>query len=98
MSNLVVEALKSGDYSDQVLRDALQLKGEEQQELFAAAREFRLKFYPDNRAQARSVIEISNICRQRCLYCSIGGKDQKFNYSLDATQMEMLSTPSLVVT
>ena len=90
MSNQVVEALKSGDYSDQVLKDALQLKGEDQQELFAAARERRLEYYPENRAQARSVIEISNICRQRCRYCSIGGKDQRFNYSLDANQMDML--------
>lgn len=90
MSNVIVEALKSGDYSDQVLKDALLLKGGEEQELFAAAREKRLEFYPDNKAQARSVIEISNICRQRCRYCSIGGKDQRFNYSLDANQMEML--------
>jgi len=85
-----VEALKSGDYSDQVLRTVLQLKGSEEHELFAAAREARQKFFPENRAQARSVIEISNICRQRCRYCSIGGKDQRFNYSLDSNQMEML--------
>ena len=90
ITNSAVKALKDRQYTDQVLFDALLLKGGDEQELFELARERRAEFYPDNRAQARSVIEISNICRQRCRYCSIGGKNQKFNYSLDANQMVML--------
>ncbi len=89
-TNSTVKALKQGDYSDEVLRSALLLKDENQQELFALAQERRREHFPDDRAQSRSVIEISNICRQRCRYCSIGGKDQTFNYSLNAEQMEML--------
>ena len=90
ISNSTVEALKEGDYSDKILHDALLLKDGAEQELFSLARERRKECFPDDRAQSRSVIEISNICRQRCRYCSIGGKDQKVNYTLNAEQMEML--------
>lgn len=90
ITNSTVKALRDRQYTDQVLFDALLLKDDAEQELFELARERRSEFYPDNRAQSRSVIEISNICRQRCRYCSIGGKNQTVNYSLDASQMEML--------
>ena len=88
--NGTVKALYDGDHSDRVLREALLLRDEAEQELFALARDRRKEFFPDDRAQSRSVIEVSNICRQRCRYCSIGGKHQKVNYTLDAAQMEML--------
>ena len=88
--NHVVEALRKEDYSDQVLYEALQLQGDEQQEMFQFAQECRLKHFPDNHAQARSVIEISNVCHQKCRYCAIGGKDQTKNYTLTAEQIEML--------
>lgn len=90
ISNKTVSALEAGEYSDEVLSEALQLKDEAQKELFLLARERRHRFFPDDRAQSRSVIEISNICRQKCRYCSIGGKDQKLNYTLNSAQMEML--------
>ncbi len=90
ISNKTVSALEAGEYSDEVLSEALQLKDDAQKELFLVARERRHRFFPDDRAQSRSVIEISNICRQKCRYCSIGGKDQKLNYTLNSAQMEML--------
>lgn len=90
ISNKTVSALEADEYSDEVLSEALQLKDEAQKELFLVARERRHRFFPDDRAQSRSVIEISNICRQKCRYCSIGGKDQKLNYTLNSAQMEML--------
>lgn len=90
ISNKTVSALEAGEYSDEVLSEALQLKDEAQKELFLLARERRHRFFPDDRAQSRSVIEVSNICRQKCRYCSIGGKDQKLNYTLNSAQMEML--------
>ena len=88
--NHVVAALRQEDYSDQVLYDALQLQGYEQMEMFQLAQVRRLKHFPDNRAQARSVIETSNVCRQKCRYCAIGGKDQTKNYTLTAEQIELL--------
>lgn len=88
----VLTALSREDYTDAVLYAALQLEGEAQKELFELARHRRHVFFPDDRAQARSVIEISNVCRQKCHYCAIGGKDQKKNYTLNAAQIEMLTS------
>ena len=82
--------LRNEEFPDEVLKEALQARGDAQDSLFALAQERRLKFFPENRAQVRSVIEVSNVCRQKCNYCAIGGKDQALNYTLSAHQMEML--------
>ncbi len=58
----------------EAVKAALQLRGQAQEELFALARESRLRGFPDRRAEVRSVIEISNICKQRCNYCNIGSE------------------------
>ncbi len=88
--NSFLEMLYQENYPDEVLRDALLARGEAQELLFALAQERRLKFFPENRAQVRSVIEISNVCRQKCNYCAIGGKDQSLNYTLSANVMVAL--------
>ena len=82
--------LEANDFSDEVLRSALVLEGEEQQSLFALARARRHAHFPDDQAQVRSVIEVSNVCRQKCLYCAIGRASQERNYTLDAKTMTML--------
>lgn len=93
MSNIdsLIEAVKKGDYSDDVLEDCLRLTGDAQMRLFALAQDCRLHYFPGNRCQVRSVIEISNICRQKCRYCAIGGKEQTTNYTLNAKQIAMLA-------
>ena len=85
-----IESLRREDYADEVLMHALLARDDSQKMLFALARERRLAFFPDNRAQVRSVIEVSNVCRQKCNYCAIGGKDQSFNYTLSANVMVAL--------
>ena len=82
--------LRHEEYHDEVLKNALLARGEAQNQLFALAQERRLKFFPENRAQVRSVIEVSNVCRQKCNYCAIGGKDQALNYTLSADVMVAL--------
>ena len=62
--------------------EALQYRGEEQQNLFETARNVRQNSRFGNNAELRSVIELSNICSQRCKYCSIA-KDKKSIYKLD---------------
>ena len=79
--------LEANDFSDEVLRAALALEGEEQQALFALARARRHERFPDDQVQVRSVIEISNVCRQKCLYCAIGRTSQERNFTLDAKTM-----------
>lgn len=86
----ILSALSRGDYSLSVLKEALQFTGESQKEMFKMAQSCRLKHFQDNQAQVRSVIEISNVCRQKCKYCIIGANDQKFNYTLDTKSMIML--------
>ena len=85
-----LEMLYQEKYPDEVLKDALLARGNAQELLFALAQERRLKFFPENRAQVRSVIEVSNVCRQKCNYCAIGGKDQSLNYTLSADVMVAL--------
>src|SRR5881275_3291435 len=67
----VVEALASQDYDRDVLKEALQLQDEEQQELWALARERRRACFPPDEVEVRSVIEVSNVCRQACHYCGM---------------------------
>ena len=83
----LIASLEANNYSDEVLRSALTLEGEEQQSLFALARARRHGCFPDDQVQVRSVIEVSNVCRQKCLYCAIGRTSQERNFTLDAKTM-----------
>jgi biotin synthase len=67
----------AGDYFSEAVKAALHARGEAQETLFEIARSTRLTGFPDRRVEIRSVIEISNVCKQRCNYCSIGHEDTK---------------------
>jgi biotin synthase len=67
----VIEALANQDYDREVLKEALQLQFEEQQELWALARARRRIHYPADEVEVRSVVEVSNVCRQACHYCGM---------------------------
>lgn len=64
-------ALQSGAFSKDHLIRALSVKGKEQQKLFALARKRRSQCFPSEEVEARSVIELSNICTQNCKFCNI---------------------------
>lgn len=81
----VVRRLEQNDRARDNLAAALRLRGEEQEELFALARSRRDRLYPDRAVEVRSVIEISNVCRQGCNFCSIGqSPDERYTISRDA--------------
>ena len=86
----LLDQFRREEYHAEVLRDLLLAKRDDQKRLFALAQERRQKFFPENRAQVRSVIEVSNVCRQKCNYCAIGGKDQALNYTLKTDVMVAL--------
>lgn len=86
----IISSIRQSVFSKDVLTAALNLTGESQSELFGIAQEKRLAAFPDNHVQVRSVIETSNVCRQKCRYCAIGGKDQKLNYTLDSNAISLL--------
>src|SRR5471032_1924941 len=67
----LLAALEAGDFSRAVLREGLLVRGEVQQDLFALARKKRDEHFPDMEVEARSVIELSNVCQQGCHYCSM---------------------------
>jgi biotin synthase len=80
----ILRRLEENDYGRENLAEALQLRGKEQEELFALARRRRDRSYPDRTVEVRSVIEISNVCRQRCNFCGIGeGSDERYTISRD---------------
>jgi biotin synthase len=53
-------------------------RGENQEKLFELARYVRDNGIFKNRVELRSVIEISNHCRQACRYCGIGKHGSEF--------------------
>ena len=65
-----INAIKNIDKNE--IKRCLQFKNEQQKELFAIARQIREKSKFQNNVELRSVIEISNICAQKCKYCSMG--------------------------
>ncbi len=70
-----IEEIKQLDRS--LLKQKIMARNEEQQSLFELARFVRNKSDFGNKVELRSVIEISNICRQKCKYCSIGRDNSK---------------------
>lgn len=86
----IISSLRQNEFTDAVLAEALELTGEAQHQLFELAQQARHVAFPDDEVQVRSVIEISNVCRQKCRYCAIGGKEQKLNYTLDSNAISLL--------
>ena len=74
-----IEKIQSLDKN--ILLEKLSLRGNEQEKLFEVARYVRNNGKFGNKAEFRSVIELSNICRQKCRYCSIG-RDNSHVYKL----------------
>lgn len=81
----VIGSLKKGCFNRDVLVRALGLRGTGQEKLFSLARAVRDRYFPQHRAEVRSVIEISNICRQRCNFCNmnLGSKIPRYTASPD---------------
>jgi len=86
----IVQDFIGGDFFCDTIKKCLCLRGEEQQQLMEYARKVRLDYFPSNQVEVRSVIEISNICKQKCRYCSIGGKEQALDYILDPSTIVSL--------
>jgi biotin synthase len=86
-----VARLRAGERGPGVLRDALALRGGDQEALFALARERRDAHFPGREVQVRSVIEISNVCRQNCNYCSIGSGSGHEPYLLGGDELAALA-------
>ncbi len=72
-----VRRLEANDFSRGNLIAALGLEGEGREALFALARTRRDRHSPGRAVQVRSVIEISNVCRQGCKFCNMGARPEE---------------------
>jgi biotin synthase len=71
LSTQHLDNLSRGLFNRDSLLAALELRGRDQQRLFALARACRAKAFPSGAVEVRSVIEVSNVCIQRCRFCTI---------------------------
>ncbi len=76
-------------FPEDMICKALLARGDEQGRLFASAREKRREYFPSGEVEARSVIEISNVCRQKCAYCGMNRSSKRKRYTI--TREELLS-------
>lgn len=67
--------------------EALSAEGEEQERLFALAREKRDEYSPSREVEVRSVIEVSNICRQTCRYCGMNCRSKRKRYTISREEL-----------
>lgn len=75
-------ALRKGDFRKEVAEEAFLFQGAEQERLFELARERRDENFPSREVEARSVIEISNICRRKCNFCNINVFSKRNRYTI----------------
>src|SRR5689334_7357227 len=75
-----VDALAAQDYSREVIRRALLLRGESRDKLFELARARRAECFPAGEVEVRSVIELSKVCQQSCNYCSMAKESKLKRY------------------
>ncbi|UCH15119.1 MAG: radical SAM protein [Bacteroidales bacterium] len=83
----VLKYLGKGIFYREILEKALLFDNEEQKALFKLARERRDKAFPEKFVEVRSVVEISNKCRQGCSYCSMGKKMAIREYTIDESTL-----------
>lgn len=76
MEKEITEHIRDLDFEQ--IKRCLLLKGQEQDELFRLARQVRDTSIFGKNVELRSVIEVSNYCRQACRYCGIKNKSNKY--------------------
>lgn len=94
MSDFIIENIKQ--LNKDVIKEILQYKGDNQQELFETARNVRNNGKYGNNVELRSVIELSNICSQKCKYCSIAnGKDTIFTMDKESILKNIITLANI---
>lgn len=78
------------------LLKALQARGEEQQELFAAAR-FARKITTGDAITLRGVIEVTNTCRVNCDYCPMRRENTKQNDRFQLCEDDIVGIAKTIV-
>ena len=82
MNSLVLQNLARGDFQKETITQALLLKRKAQEDLFQLAQKKRDEYFPSKKVEIRTVIEMSNICRQNCDFCNISSYSNERKYIL----------------
>lgn len=90
MDNQTLDSLKNGDIRRRTLKNALLLRGDGQQRLFLLARRKRDTVFASRAVEVRSVIELSNICRQKCNFCGIHYYRKRRKYLIDSPRFSSI--------
>ena len=83
----VLDALERGCFNRKILHKALLMTGNEQEQLFRLACDRRNEKFTLVEVEVRSVLEISNKCKQRCRYCNMGERRALKEYMIDESVM-----------
>lgn len=77
-----VDRFLAGERTTALIALVLKSSGEAQEKLCRAACAVREARFPARTAEVRSVLEVSNVCRQRCRYCGMWDAEGSPRYTL----------------
>lgn len=87
MDENIIEYIRN--LNSEKIKKYLLLEGHEQEELFKLARSVRDSSQFGKQVELRSVLEVSNSCRQACKYCGIQIKTDKYTLSKEEIQKKI---------
>ncbi|MBV9491037.1 MAG: radical SAM protein [Verrucomicrobia bacterium] len=88
-SNQPLHARSPGAWNLETLSAWLQVRGEQQQELFAAARRAREQVF-GRQVAVRGLMEVTNLCRVNCEFCPMRRDNVKRNNIFELTEDRIL--------
>jgi len=83
----LLTALSKEKLTKEMAVEALLFKGRKQEKLFELARKKRNQYFPLHKNEIRSVIELSNVCRQNCNFCNINARSHIKRYVLTCEEI-----------
>jgi biotin synthase len=87
MIDEIIRSIENREMCSDAIKHALLVRGEDMHILHQYARKKRDEFFKDKKVEVRSVIEISNICAQNCLYCNMGKDKEIKKYDLQKEEI-----------
>ena len=87
--------LSPGSWNRATLSSSLRARGDQQQKLFAAARQARRIAYGD-RVVVRGLMEVTNLCRVNCEFCPMRRDNTRRNSLFELSEEQILETAAQI--
>jgi biotin synthase len=87
--------LSPGSWNRATLSSSLHARGDQQQKLFAAARQARRIAYGD-RVVVRGLMEVTNLCRVNCEFCPMRRDNTRRNSLFELSEEQILETAAQI--